>query len=323
MELFNETKNKYYDIISDLIFLLHDRKRVDIKDLYDLMPKKLDNNIGLKNSLLNFSEENSLFILDESQGEYFLSVDSSLPIILSKIEKSWLKYMLSQDKAKIFLNKDTIDKLLISLKEYDDIFQDNIIIRHRDNREIEDYKKLKEKINTLIFAIRNNKLIMYSYKTKKGTIFKDRIFVPYKIEYSIKKNLFYLISYSMEEQRPIKSIISNFIDIKVLEKENPISKEDIKNSIKIKKQDKYVVLEFKNINNTIERGFLTFSSYSTEAKYIEDKDVHELKIFYYSFEEKEIINKIFSLGKGVLVKSPEYIKSIIIQRIDRCLDLYK
>lgn len=323
MELFNETKNKYYDIITDLIFLIYNRKRVELKNLHELIPQKLNNNIKLKNSLLNYSEEDSLFILDEEDSEYFLSIDSGIPIILSKIEKVWLKYMLSQDKAKIFLNKETIDKILISLEEYEDIFHNNIIIKHMGNREMEDQGELKNKINILINAIRNNKLIMYSYKTREGIVLKNKISVPYKVEYSIKKDLFYLISYSTEEERPIKSIVNNFIDIEVLEKENPVSRVDIKNSIKLKKQDKYVLLEFKNVNNVIERGFLTFASYSTEAKYIEDRDIHELSISYYSFEEKEIINKIFSLGKGVLVKEPENIKNKIIQRIEDCLILYK
>lgn len=323
MKLFNETKNKYYDIIADLIFLLYEQRTIGIQNLYNQMPQKLNNNFKLKDALLNLSGPYSLFILNENDGEYSLSVDSPLPVVLSKLEKTWLKYMLSEDKATLFLKGQTIDKLLISLEKYEDIFHNNIIIKHRNNEEIKNYKSLKDKISLLIEAIRNNKLIQYSYKTRAGTVLVNKISVPYKIEYSIKKDLFYLISYSTEEDRPIKSILSNLSNIKIIEKENLIAKDYIKNSIKAKKQDKYVLLKFKNTNNTIERGFLTFSSYTTEAKYIESEDIHELKISYYSFEEKEIINKIFSLGKGVIVKEPQNIRDEIIDRIESCLNLYQ
>ncbi len=323
MELYSEIKNKYYNYITELIFLLYNNKELQIQELYEMMGEGLNNNIGLKNSLLNYSGQDSLFILDEKDDKYSLSLETPLPIILSKIEKVWLKYMLSQDKARMFLNKETIDKLLISLEEYEDIFDNNIIIKHRDHREDKDVDLLKDRINILIKSIRTNKLIKYSYKTKAGSILKDIIGIPYKIEYSIKKSLFYLISYSIEEERPIKSIVSSFMDIKVLDKESPISREEIKNSIKLKKADKYVILEFENINNLIERGFLTFASHSTDAKYMEERDIYEIKISYYRFEEKEIINKIFSLGKGVVVKGPEDVKDQIIHRIKESLDLYK
>lgn len=323
MKLFDETKNKYFDIIADLIFYIYKNREISLKELNNIMPPELNENIELKNSILNQSDSNSLFILNEKNNMYSLSIDSAVPVVLSHIEKTWLKYILNDNKSGLFLNKETIDKLANALEKYEDIFSNNIVIQHKNRRYIENYDELKEKIQIVIKAIKNNSLINYSYKTKSGDVLNNRVSVPYKIEYSLKKDLFYLISFSTEEKRPIKSILENINNLKILEVKNPISKDQIKKSIKAKKCDKHIILQIENVNNTIERTFLTFSSYSTDAKYVEDKDIHELKIYYYSFEEKEIINKIFSLGKGVIVKSPNNIRSEIINRIESTLLLYE
>lgn len=323
MDLFNETKNKYYDIISDLIFTFYDKKKITLEDFYKLMPEQLNNNIQLKNSLLNKNDTDSLFILNETEKNYSLSIDSTIPIIPSYLEKVWLKYMLSNDHVKLFLDKETIEKLLCSLKEYEDIIDNNIIIQHRSTKNIKNYDKLKVKVQILIQAIKNNNAIKYSYKTKDGVILKDKVSIPYKIEYSLKNDKFYLISFSAEENRPIKSILENITDLNIVETETPISKASIKKSIDSKKCNSYVVLQVKDVNNAKERAFLTFSTYSKTAKYIEAEDIHELKIFYYSFEEKEVISKIFSLGKGVIVKEPLNIHNEIINIIEKTLSLYE
>ena len=59
---------------------------------------------------------------------------------------------------------------------------------------------------------------------------------------------------------------------------------------------------------------MSFSSYERYARVIE-KDVYEIELYYYSFQEEEIIRKIISLGPYVRVKSPENIVKTIIERI--------
>lgn len=321
MELFNEIKNKYYDEIRDLIYVLYENKKVSSQEIRNLLP----NNYKLRDSLLNKLGTNSLFILthNESENEYSLNIHSPIPIVLSKIEKIWLKHILSEGKAELFLDIKTIDKLLVLLEDYPDIFHNNIIVKHRDYRETKELKKLRRNIDLIIRAIRDDKAIQYSYITREGLVLEDRISLPYKIEYSIKKDLFYLISYSKEEHRPIKSIMENLYNINIIPISSPLSKKEIKESIRAKKQDVHVVLQVENINNLIERVFLTFSSYSTETKYIDEQDIHEIRISYYSFEKKEILNRIFSLGKGVIVREPEDIRQEIIHRIESCLKLYE
>lgn len=323
MELFNETKNKYYDIIIDLIFHFDEENKIHFNKLSSMLNSELiGNNINFKNALLLKNCEDNLHILKDENGVYSLNVDSNIPIIPTLIEKTWLKHMLDEDLIRLFLDKETIDKLSDALLKYQDIIGNKIIIQHRSKNHITNYDNLKEKIKKIITAIKEGKGVKYSYITKNGMPLENRQSVPFKIEYSLKNHVFYLISYSLEEKRPVKSIIENFTDIELIEIKDDITMEHIKESIFLKRCCRAIVLEVKNINNALERAFLTLSMFNKTARYMEERDIHELSVFYYQFEEDEVLDRIFSLGKGVIVKEPHDIRNKIIQRINSTLAIY-
>ena len=59
---------------------------------------------------------------------------------------------------------------------------------------------------------------------------------------------------------------------------------------------------------------MSFSSFERSSRAISENK-YEIDIYYYTFEEADVIRKIMSLGPYVKVKSPDRVREIIIDKI--------
>lgn len=128
--------------------------------------------------------------------------------------------------------------------------------------------------------------------------------------------------YSLDENRSILANIFSMTDILIEENQRAeISREAvIKHLHECKYSKEPIVLEVMDKKASMERCFMSFSELERYFRCIE-KDKYEMKLFYYTFEEEEIIRKILALGPYVKVVSPLGIKEEIVRRIRRALEL--
>jgi len=78
-----------------------------------------------------------------------------------------------------------------------------------------------------------------------------------------------------------------------------------------------------NTRNALERAFCLFSSFKKSARFLREKNKHQLTVYYYNFEEAEVLSRILYLGKDVVVISPERIRNEIISRVKKALERYE
>ena len=72
-------------------------------------------------------------------------------------------------------------------------------------------------------------------------------------------------------------------------------------------------------NNAAERAFFLFAPYDKEASFDEENGVYTLTVFYYDFDEQEMIGQILSLGSAARVLAPEKMRQEIIAVLrDEC-----
>lgn len=64
---------------------------------------------------------------------------------------------------------------------------------------------------------------------------------------------------------------------------------------------------------------MTFSSFERTSKIIKD-NVYEITLYYYTFQEEEIIRKILSLGSYITVLEPSKIREKIIERVKKAIE---
>ncbi|NLM44146.1 MAG: WYL domain-containing protein [Clostridiales bacterium] len=322
-ELFLEGKNRNYSLILELINTLYfgTNKTISPKEINDMVEKYgIPSEFNLSQSLMNENEPYNLYLLDKNpKGDYQLFINSSIPIQPYRIEKQWLKHILRNPKIKLFLENETIEKIKNLLANMDDIISQDTLVINRPCKQLEEVDDdLRHNFRLITKAIAEDKGIEYSYVTKNQILLENRKSIPFKLEYSMKEDWFYLISYSLDDNRPIKSLLSGFRDIKLIELKDKqkILKEDIEKSIEEKKVSQPIVIKIKNINNTLERALFQFSCFEREVDYdTTDKDLYYLSIFYYEFEKEEVLSRIFSLGRNAVVIEPEEIRAEIIERL--------
>lgn len=329
MELFVEQKNKNYGAVYDLLMEIQRKpnKTITSNEISKLILERGLYTPYFEKSLMNKCKEkkDNLYILKEvSKGIYTIDTETVFPPPILDIEMIYLKSILNDERVSIFLDKSTIDKLKITLGEYEDFQMEEDIVVEGVGKNIHDYERLNKIMLLFIQSKEERRLIKYTYKAKNGQIFNDKYMVPYKIEYSIRDDIFYLIYYSVETRRMIKGIISNFTDLELYDnyEDYDFVLKNIFYFLDKQKMKEPVVIEVKNRKNAVERAFYLFSCFEKQAYYDRERDIHVISLYYYEYDEAEIISRILSLGKNAVVVSPKGIREQIIQRIKKSIKLY-
>lgn len=188
--------------------------------------------------------------------------------------------------------------------------------------EIEDLKSYEDNFRILLKAIMEEKPVKYCNKDKIGNEYCGMRSFPIRFEYSLKDSRFRISMYSLDDNRPIMANIYTMFDIEIEEdRETGIDRKSI---IKLIHREKYskepIVLEVVDKKAAMERCFMSFSEMKRLSRCIEE-DKYEMKLFYYTFEEEEIIRKILSLGPYVKVISPQRVVLEVVKRIKRAIDI--
>lgn len=162
-------------------------------------------------------------------------------------------------------------------------------------------------------AIQKNKILHYCNLGAPDSE-KQYKAAPYAIEYSILEGKFRVSLYSLEEHRPVKTNLARMFNI-TIGADSPIERKEIANAIQEKRAKEPLTLKIKDINKTqiIERCFSLFSTYEREGQYEEKDDSYILSVFYYTFDEIEILRKILMLGTDVEVIGNTIIKEKLIK----------
>ena len=81
-------------------------------------------------------------------------------------------------------------------------------------------------------------------------------------------------------------------------------------------------LKIEKKNNAVERCFTLFASYDKEATYDEDTETYTLKINYYRFDYKMVLEYVLSLGSAATVIAPNKMRNDIIEKIKAAQNIY-
>lgn len=169
----------------------------------------------------------------------------------------------------------------------------------------------------MLEAIRDDKEIIYDNKD-----YKNERAVPLKIEYDIRSDVLRTSMYYIDEKRVVLVNLSSMANIKLAnDKKCKLDKDEIYKRLRENKRCKEpIVFQVKDKRQAMERCFMTFSSFERTSKIIKD-NVYEITLYYYTFQEEEIIRKILSLGSYITVLEPTNIKEKIIERVKKTIEM--
>ncbi|WP_168354781.1 WYL domain-containing protein [Hominisplanchenecus murintestinalis] len=317
MKLFDETENKYYELISYYVCRRESFTDSDVKRrMMEINANEMD--VSVYDAI--FSKEEglgSIFTYDETSFQYVL--EDVFPIRLNRIEREALFAVAEFAYSEGFINKKTIDRISKVANDGTGWSLDDIKIRNQDVRVKSG--NLVKKISIIIEAIRTSRVLCYDNVKKGKYNYTGSKAWPVKLEYSFVNDSFRVCAYVPKEERFIKISLDTLENITIGEPfERDIEEEY---SDFMKENTKKIILEVDPVQHIIERCFRLFSFYDRQAVYDTSKEKYRLELKYYRFDESEVIRDIMSLGSGAVVLEPRGIQMKIYNRIVAAYNNYK
>ena len=176
-----------------------------------------------------------------------------------------------------------------------------------------------ENIKSTIIAMREKKAIICDNESLYGDKFNDVLIIPCKLEYSIRMDMFWLIGYSVNDKYMVKMSLERLTVKKLIENNFII---DLDAEYEKQKEAAPIVLEIRDEKGVLERALHAFSTYRKDGVFDKERNLHIVKIYYYSFDEYELIKDIITLGGYAKVISPTEVKQKIYDKINRQIALF-
>lgn len=328
MEYFNEIKNSYYSstrkLINDFYYNSMTYDKMKLQNFY----MKNVNNLSGSEFGQEFFEEltvkgktiKELLLLKESNGEFYPAIDDiDIPIMLTGLEKRYIKMLLNDKQFSYMLSRETYNKLESALENVKPLNCTESFVYTDVCSEFDDTTVMFNKISILTKAIKDHSTISYLNNAKNGKVYKFKA-KPYRFLFSLKSKKWQVILVPEKETvdniYPILANVERLSNIEICE-DSEGSYSDGKELIEQKKSKESLVLVIRDKYTSLERCFRMFSDYEKNAFYSEQTGLHHLTLQYYSFDEAIIIKDILSLGDAVEVITPESIRAKIIERISK------
>jgi len=329
MEIFSNIKSTFYKALEEIINTAYKNGGITRRGVQEILQKYNCNFPSLERRVLDKNEEENknLYLLKrEDDSLLTLRIDAPIEPYAIDIELLWLKFITSSRYVHLFLEDETIEKIKKLKVNNNFLFDPGILLPKNYSKVVkrEWVKEIGKKLRILIHAALEKKAINYTYITRSGHQFKETG-IPVKIQYSLKDDLLYAIIYSISSHSFAKCVVQNLHDLELTSKKFTVTEISKKYEEFLKKSQapEPIILEVMNTRNALERAFCLFSSFKKSARFLREKNKHQLTIYYYTFEEAEVLSRILYLGKDVVVISPERIRNEIISRVKKALERYE
>lgn len=331
MQLFDEVKNRYFQLMFQIINECAAGKSkseiVRIIDQGEFEQKVIGKNKrSFADYVLNRCDDNqNLHLIKEVNERYLPSIqnpaDPPLPVRFTSLEKAWLKAMLDQPEIALVLSEETRGMLQESLSAVDTpIRQEYLELTNTTILpEIPQPDVYQENFRMILEALINEKPIRYRNRDRKGNVHDDKLALPVSLEYSMRDGRFRVSMFSIDDNRPIMANLTTLSELRIVREPVPIDRETAKKVLLEKVAPEPVVLEVTDKNSAMERSFMCFSGMERSAKQIAENK-YELHLNYYIFEEENLIRSILSLGPYIKVISPQKIREEVIYRVKKSLE---
>lgn len=317
MDLINEYNNKHFRAYAQALNILQitNMTKGQFEELFKYLSD--DKYYYAAEFMETVKKLNENFTMAASDGKIAPVFEGEIDFPMSENDEIYLKNVLQSEYAALFIDKEFSEKLEENISETE-CYDYSKIFYSRDN-------SLKDKITPEFInkfriirnAIREKCYIKFSNTTRTGITYKNQKAFPLKIEFSVLMGKFYVSMWNYDSMRPFKCVLNNLTDIEKAEKNNDF---DYKQLVTYMHENRTaqpieMIVTDKYKNHAVERAKLVFSVYEHEN--IKNADgTYTIKIWYYTYDEMEIINNIISFGPSVRVVSPDSVVEKIKQRLN-------
>ncbi len=321
MNLFHESENKYYELLS---YLVNEQKAFSDKEIIVCLDKRLgdSHDYDIEDSLFDHDPDNATVFTYED-GKYRPVLSGKLPVRTNSIENQAFRSLADSPCAQQFLSEEVIEKIRSATALIEPEWKpEDIRIKSQFAAGISSDEAVFQGIlKTIIAAIGSHHAIRYDNVFPGKYEFRDSVIFPVRIEYSFINDILRVCAYSEEEDRFIKLNLTSMSNVRLTEDRLDNLEDEYKEFLEL--NTKKVVLDVEPVGHVIERCFRIFSFYDRLARYDRDNEKYTLEISYLKSDEAEVIRDILSLGGYVVVTEPSSIQKEIYKRIVQARERYR
>jgi predicted DNA-binding transcriptional regulator YafY len=236
------------------------------------------------------------------------------------LERRWLKTILTDPRARLFLSESLLEELDRWLEPVEPLFDfTHVMFRnYRVNGDPYHDPAYARKFRTILRAVQERQWLELVNITPAGKKYVSRL-IPYRLEYSIKDDVFRICGGVDEPDGGMKIVsirLSRIRQAVLLDIGAAREKDErLLKMLQAKRAPEKAVLEIHNDRNGFERFLHFFSNYSRIARYDEVSGKLMVELEYYDFDESELLISILAMGPILKVMGPERLRSKVIERL--------
>ncbi len=325
MSLFNELHSKYYTLIHYILTSIPDEGS-SLESLRKVVTEKgfLETPTSLLPLLTN-QEDESYHLLYKKENTYYKVLKNTPLSFLTCTQKAWLKTLTLDSKIQLFLDEDELYELKKALREVEPLFlPDAIHTVHQSYLDTD----FKDNAYITLFRTTSNSLhhhltLKITYCDEKDTLRTVEL-AGYKLEYRITQDSFFLIGIVYI---PKHSPLILRINLRSIEDVTPLKTsycpKDIEEAMQAYKCKEPLYFELSNARKGFDRVFMHLSNYERITEFNNETHTCFVQLFYYPFDEEELIDILISFGPIIKVIGPASIRKSLIERLKTQHMLFK
>lgn len=254
--------------------------------------------------------------------QFLLSqLNKNAPLPITKIEKSWLKEMINRSDAVNYLTSETLGKLSEVLSHIDSLDSDCYV---EEKRMIKSIYSATRYYRTLRDAILTQSCISIDYRLNDGEIRSEDIGIPWRLEFSLTRNEWYLLW--CRDAEAVAMTVTPFRNItavnSVIPHENYVERiQQLADVVHKSKKELQFFIQHQ-YNKERHRIFRIFSCFEKNINYDKEIDTYSMNVYYFVDDESYLIAKLRMLGKKVTVTGPADLLEVYISKVKAALDRY-
>ncbi|MBT9778272.1 WYL domain-containing protein [Clostridium sp. MCC353] len=305
MELFSEIYNCYYQVV-DRILKKGSVEPVGVKEM-----NRLADTYGYGESAVSIVPHltgGDWDLLVKTEDGYLSKIDNLRVLPLTRLQKSWLKALISDPRITLFLSDGQLRILEEYLKDVKPLFRNEDFLyfdRYADG-DLTGADSYRRHFQMILKGIKERQTLQISYYSGKGKL-SERTYLPCRMEYSSKDDKFRCFALFKRAGRDWRLETLNIGRIFSVRETGFFVDEEIDIDRYIEKSycDDPVVLEISEERNGLERAMLHFACYEKRIEKTDTAGKYLCYIYYNQSVETELLIQILSFGPVIRVVGPE------------------
>ncbi|MHC5229268.1 WYL domain-containing protein [Enterococcus sp. LJL99] len=312
--LFHEIYGTYFIIVSEI---LKHQQPLTTNELNQIITRHgfAESTLQVLPSIQN--KKNPWYLLTEEDTNNWRPITKHRPPqIQTNIERRWLKTLLTDPRLFYFLEDCDIATLDQQLANVQPLFDLATLTYYDQFNQIDAFVEQQQQqihFKQLLHAIQKQQAVKIDYQRRADIPSKRGLFLPIKLDYSAKNNLFRLKAWRILRQSRFEVTLNlnRMLTIQPVEKE----RDYLKLPITSRKQQAIVTCLLTDKRQALTRSMLHFADYHKATRRLDNRH-YELTIHYDNGDETELLIRILSFGPFLKVLSPDSFVAKIKVRID-------